>query len=98
MVRIVLEKFGHEVTVAGTGREALRLFHEDACDLLLTDIVMPDKEGLEVIGKLRPEHPWLKIVAMSGGGRGSATDYLKLAKQLGADAVLEKPFSTDRLL
>jgi YesN/AraC family two-component response regulator len=65
--------------------------------LVMTDIIMPDMEGIETILGLRRSHPRLRIIAMSGGGRGSAHDYLLVAQQLGATRVLAKPFSTDEM-
>lgn len=94
MLGITLTKLGYQVTEARDGREALRLFAAEPPDLVLTDMVMPDKEGVEVIGELRRLQPDLKIIAMSGGGRGDATDYLKVARLMGAAHTLHKPFST----
>lgn len=97
MVRITLAQLGYQVREARNGREALGFFEEEPPDLILTDIVMPEKEGLEMIGELRLQHPWLRIVAMSGGGRVNAKDSLKVARRLGVDGVLEKPFSQEEL-
>ena len=93
MLRLTLEQMGHSVTEARNGRDALLIHAMHPADVVLTDIIMPEKEGLETIMELRrAAHP-ARIVAMSGGGRGSALDYLGLAKRFGALAVLEKPFS-----
>jgi len=97
MLRITLGQFGHEVTEAQDGREAMRRLSDVSPDLIITDLVMPEKEGLELITELRAKHPQLKIIAMSGGGRVNAVDYLKIAKRLGVDGVLAKPFSSDEL-
>lgn len=64
----------------------------------LTDLIMPDKEGLEFIRELRRDEPTVGIIAMSGGGRGNKYSYLGPAKLLGADAALAKPFSKDEIL
>jgi YesN/AraC family two-component response regulator len=63
----------------------------------LTDLIMPEKEGLETIGSLRRLYPQLRIIAMSGGGRGNAMDYLRTASMMGAKQTLVKPFSSEEL-
>jgi len=93
-----LTHFGHTVTEAGDGRAALKLFDQARPDLVITDIVMPTMEGLEVLMELRKRPPPVKIIAMSGGSRKSAADYLDTARLMGAAKVLTKPFSTDVLL
>ena len=98
MLKIVLESAGHTVQEAGDGREALDSYVRHPADLMVTDIVMPNKEGIETILEFRRNHPGLKIIAMSGGGRNSAQDYLKLAMTFGADYVLTKPFSNQAML
>jgi CheY-like chemotaxis protein len=99
MLRLTLTHFGHTVIEARDGREGLKLFPHANADLLITDIVMPEKEGIEVLMELRKISPPVKIIAISGGGRqNAATNYLKLAKQLGAAKVLEKPFSNEALI
>ncbi|MBI3568177.1 MAG: response regulator [Gemmatimonadetes bacterium] len=94
----VLEIDAHAVTQAGDGNGALAALEHGAFDLVVTDLVMPDKEGIETIIEMRKRWPTLPVVAMSGGGRGSAADYLELAAQLGAVATLQKPFATQVLL
>ena len=94
---VILEQLGHVVIAARNGAEGLKLFARARADLVLTDIVMPEKEGLEVLMALRTEQPPVKIIAMSGSGRLWATDNLHLAKLLGAASVLEKPFSREAL-
>lgn len=99
MLRLTLTHFGHAVTEARDGREGLGLFQPAGIDLVITDIVMPDKEGLETVRELRKKDPAVKIIAMSGGGRmGKAIDYLPIARRLGAAKVLAKPFSTEVLI
>ena len=97
MIRLSLDKLGHEVVEARNGAEALTLMKEGPPDILITDIVMPEKEGLEIIDEVRRKHPNMKIIAMSGGGRVNASDYLRIARALGADVVLAKPFSVDEM-
>lgn len=97
MLRLTLAQFGHTVVEASNGKEGLALFAASSFDLVITDIVMPEKEGLEVMMDLRKLQPQLKIIAISGGGRISAVDYLSIARFLGAAKVLAKPFSNEAL-
>jgi DNA-binding response OmpR family regulator len=92
-----LKLAGHDVFTAADGKAALAILPKVTYDIVLTDIVMPDMEGLELIRSIRKINPAAKIVAMSGGGRGTAEDYLALAKKFGATATLEKPFQLDEL-
>ena len=98
MLRATLEQAGYVVEVAVNGREAVAHQQRAAFHILLTDLVMPEQEGLETIMEFRRNHPAVKIIAMSGGGRGNAEDYLSVAAKLGARQVLAKPFSTEVLL
>lgn len=86
------------VREAGNGHEGLRLMRERPACLVITDIVMPDMEGIETIRHLRRDYPGTKIVAISGGGIGDAKDYLKIARELGAQRTLSKPFLPAELL
>ena len=90
-LRQILEKAGHEVLEAVNGQEALYRFDEQRVDLVITDIIMPEKEGIETIVELRRRQPDLKIIAVSGGGRTKTMDYLQIAERLGADGALPKP-------
>ena len=92
-----LTKMGYEVTSASNGAEAFRAISLNRFDVVLTDMLMPERDGIEVIGELRRMQPEARIVAMSGGGRGSRDHYLQTAKGLGAHAVLGKPFSMSEL-
>jgi len=94
----VLELDHHVVTTASNGNSALAAVATGTFDLVITDLVMPDKEGIETIVELRKLRPELPIIAMSGGGRGNAADYLDMAAKLGARKTLAKPFSTQALL
>jgi CheY-like chemotaxis protein len=96
-IRLALQSMGHHVVEARHGAEALELIGEAVVDLVLTDLIMPEKDGLETIEVLRRQYPDVKIIAMSGGSVISASDYLKLAEGLGAARVLAKPFSHDEL-
>ena len=94
----VLLRQGHQVTPAANGNVALRLADQDQFDLVITDLIMPDREGVETIIMLRRRRPDQKVIAMSGGGRNSAQDYLMMARRLGAAEVLNKPFVPDAFL
>lgn len=98
MLRHTLAHFGHTVIEARNGKEGLALIQSANADLLITDIVMPEMEGLELLMELRKRKPPIKIIAMSGGGRGNAADYLRTAKFMGAAKVLAKPFTNEALL
>jgi CheY-like chemotaxis protein len=90
----VLESMGHEVFQAGDGREALRVQEQARAELMLTDLFMPEMEGLETIRRMRALYPTLRIMAVSGGSsRGDAGDYLEMARKFGAAAALRKPFT-----
>ena len=100
--RVTLEKLlmrvGHTVLLAADGLDAERGARDTAIDLLITDIVMPDKEGLALVRDLKARAPDLRIIAMSGGGRAGALTLLDMASRFGADAVLSKPFRAKELL
>ena len=91
-VREVLERAGHEVTEAGNGLEGLREYRSHPADVVVTNIVMPEKDGLELIQELKSSFPDARIIALSGYDEYGDTGYLHLAEQLGAVATLTKPF------
>lgn len=93
-----LASAGHEVLEAADGREALRIHQDRPSDLVITDILMPEQDGLEVIMALRRDTPGLKIIAMSGGGMFQQEAALQMAAPLGALATLRKPFDILSLL
>jgi DNA-binding response OmpR family regulator len=97
VLRICLERLGYEVIEARDGADAIGHFMKMPFDLVLTDLVMPGKEGLETIRELRLRDPELKIIAMSGGERSDSSDNLKMALLFGATSVFSKPFSLDEL-
>jgi len=98
LLRAALEMKGHEVLEASNGKEALRLHRATPAELAITDILMPEMDGVELIQALRSVAPQLKIIAMSGGGRFRQTEALDMAEPLGAFATLRKPFGLDALL
>jgi CheY-like chemotaxis protein len=89
---------GHAVHEAADGGAGLALAAELAPDLVVTDILMPEKEGIETIRELRRAHPRVRILAISGGGQSGTLDFLDMARALGADAALAKPFRRSELL
>jgi DNA-binding response OmpR family regulator len=93
-----LVRAGYEATPARNGEEAVRLVMQAPPDLLLTDLIMPEKEGFETIVEVRRKHPQMPIIAMSGGGRIQPECYLPIASKLGAARTLAKPFSLDLLI
>ena len=97
-VRKILEPEGHTLAEASTGKEGLNLVHGQSFDLLITDIFMPEIDGLEVIQKLHQEKPNLKILAITGGGTMGGLNLLPQAKAFGAHATLRKPFLREELL
>ncbi len=89
-----LDRMGFDVCSAEDGETALKLFEHQPAEVVITDMVMPGVDGLDVIGRLRREHPEVTIIAISGGGHLiKADDCLDSARKLGADRVLRKPFS-----
>jgi DNA-binding NtrC family response regulator len=98
MLERTLVRAGHQVQAISSGRQALAALRAAPVDLLITDIIMPDQEGLETITEARRIQPGLHVMAMSGGGFGKAQDYLKAARLLGAVQTLQKPFSSQDLL
>lgn len=96
-MRLALEGLGHTVMEAADGVAAGAMQASDPCELLITDLIMPECDGVQIIREFRRLHPAVRIIAMSGGGRGEAMDYLKMARILGAAQVLQKPFALDAL-
>lgn len=88
----ILETGGHTVSEACDGKDGLDLADSSDIDLVLTDLIMPNTDGIEVIIKLTDSQPALPIIAVSGGGVGGSAMYLKAAKNLGAKMILKKPF------
>jgi CheY-like chemotaxis protein len=100
MLGTLLRAEGHQVVFAANGNEALKALERGSVDLIITDVMMPEKDGLEFIEEVRLKRPLLPIVAVSGGGRFVADKpyYLNVAKHFGATICLPKPFSRQELL
>jgi CheY-like chemotaxis protein len=92
MLSEVLTQAGYQVQEASNGQQALDLYANQPPDLVITDLVMPQKEGLEMIVELKRLYPEARVIAISGGGRNGPQDYLKMARAFGARRVLAKPF------
>jgi DNA-binding response OmpR family regulator len=92
-----LTKAGHTVLPTANGKEGINALRQGAVDLVVTDLFMPEQEGLETITVLRKQHPTLPVIAISGGNVVSK-EMLSVARELGAQEVIEKPFGLDRLL
>jgi len=97
-VQFTLEREGHQVVCASDGNEGLRAFTSQTPDLVVTDLIMPNKEGIETIMQIRERDSKTPILAISGGGRLSNVDFLKMAAKVGANAILAKPFERQELI
>lgn len=97
-VGLVVAAIGHEVLVAANGLQGIEMFASVGSDLVITDILMPEKDGIETIRELRQLRADLPIIAMSGGGRTDNSDYLSMARRFGATRTLSKPFEPDGLM
>lgn len=98
MLKVSLLRRKYTVLEASNGKEALIRFKPSIVDLVITDIIMPDEDGLKVIMRLRELKPSMKIIAISGGGKAGPGNYLSMARALGADEIFSKPFSINTLM
>jgi CheY-like chemotaxis protein len=98
MLKTSLLRKDHVVIEAENGKEALIHFKPGVTDLVITDLIMPDEDGLKVIMKIRELKKGIKVIAISGGGKAGPGSYLNLAKALGANAVYSKPFSINDMM
>ncbi|OFY58285.1 MAG: hypothetical protein A2V50_00430 [Bacteroidetes bacterium RBG_19FT_COMBO_42_10] len=98
MLKVSLTRRRFTVLEAENGKDAINHFKPAVTDLVITDLIMPEEDGLKVIMRLRELKPSLKIIAISGGGKAGPASYLNLAKALGADAVYSKPFSVNDMI
>ncbi len=97
-ISMILERAGHEVWAASDGNAGIESCRKRCPDIVLTDLIMPDKEGIETIIELRREFPQIKILAMSGGGYALPETYLKMASKLGAVHTFIKPIDRKELV
>jgi CheY-like chemotaxis protein len=98
MLKLSLLRRNFTVLEAENGKAAITHFKPLITDLVVTDLIMPEEDGLKVVIKLRELKPSIKIIAISGGGKVGPGSYLNLAKALGADAIYSKPFSINDLI
>jgi len=98
MLRLMLERDGYEVIEAPDGIEGIKAYRQNPADLIITDLIMPNKDGIGMIIELQKEFPDVKIIAMSGGGLNKPEGYLKGAKKLGAACTLTKPIDRAKML
>ncbi len=98
MLRQMMEHAGHEAVVAPDGEIGMRMYREKPTDIIVTDIIMPEKDGWEAIVELRKEFPDARIIAISGGARLGPYSYLAIAKRFGAQRVFAKPIEKAELL
>lgn len=98
VLRQALERFGYDVLEAPDGEVGVRLYQEEPTDLVITGIIMPEKNGIEVIKELRREFADVKIIAMSGSGYLEPDGHLFLAKKFGAQRTFVKPFRLNQIL
>ena len=97
MLKMSLLRKNFTVLEAENGKDAITHFKPTITDLVVTDLIMPEEDGLKVVIKLRELKPSIKVIAISGGGKVGPGSYLNLAKALGADAIYSKPFSINDL-
>ncbi|MGH2570222.1 MAG: response regulator [bacterium] len=97
MIRTMLERIGHDVVEAQDGVAGVEKFREAPADLVITDIVMPQKGGIATIVELLRDYPGLRIIALSGGGASRGTDYLEVARQIGASRTISMPVDMEEL-
>ena len=96
-MQVALARAGYDVVLARNGAEALAVQRERSAELVITDIFMPEVDGIELIDRLRAAYPGTRVIAISAGVPG-LQDYLKVARQIGCDATLAKPFGAEALL
>jgi len=94
----ILQTAGYTVVTANDGLQGFEMFRKEQPDLVISDIIMPQQEGIGTIRQILAERPGTKIIAISGGGRIGNTDFLQIARKMGAVDALQKPFDPDDLL
>ena len=98
MLKLMLEREDYEVVEAPDGVEGIKVYRQNPADLIITDLIMPNKDGIGMIIDLKKEFPNVNIIAMSGGGLNKPDGYLKGAKKLGAACTLTKPIDREEML
>lgn len=98
LLRSVFERAGYQVREASNGKDAMRLYRKSPTDLVIMDLVMPEKEGIETIIELRQDFPDARIFAITGGLKGHADVLLNAAEDLGAIRKFKKPLNADEIL
>jgi DNA-binding response OmpR family regulator len=98
MLASAIGKKKHTVIEASNGRDALNKFKYSLVDLVVTDLLMPEQDGIGLIMELKKAKESLRIIAISGGGKAGPSNYLDIARTLGADAVFSKPFSLQDIM
>jgi DNA-binding response OmpR family regulator len=96
-IKALLQADGFDVSVAADGEAALASHRARPADVVVTDLFMPDKDGIETIIELKKLYPLVKIVAMSGWTSTQGSDYLQVAREIGAEVTLQKPFDPAEL-
>ncbi len=98
MLREILQREGYQVEDAENGKDALAIQRDRPCDLIITDLIMPEQDGVETIMEFIQRDPAAKIIAISGGGRIGPRDYLEMAEALGAKKTFYKPFKRQEIV
>ncbi|MBA3012589.1 MAG: response regulator [Proteobacteria bacterium] len=98
LLRQLFERQGYQVLLAGNGNAGIQLFKENPVDLVIVDLIMPEKDGIETIRELKLLDADIKIIAISGGGVIRPDLYLKLARKFGAIYSFQKPIQNDEML
>ena len=98
LLRMVLKSAAHEVLEARDGAEGLKCVDKQKVDLVITDVFMPEMDGLEILREMRKTHPGLNVIAMSGGGKYGNMDIMRIARSFGAFHVIAKPFIISEVL
>jgi DNA-binding NtrC family response regulator len=94
LITAILKREKYGVITAANGNLALKALENQAVDLVITDLIMPEKEGIETIMEMRQTHPSIPIIAISGGGKLNPKTYLNIAKNIGAVSTMTKPIDT----
>jgi len=97
-LEVILAKAGYHVVTIGNGQQAAGMLAKVKFDLVLTDVLMPGKDGIELVLELRKTQPELPVIVMTGGGQLPPSYYLKMARDMGAKGILQKPFGNEQLL